>query len=77
MEKETAEKAKRILKDISDMEKIKEAMMGEPDHWWAFISPDIKRTNEDVLFFPESFRKNFYTTVCCTIAQLEEKLNEL
>lgn len=77
MEKETAEKAKQLLKDIFDMEAIRDAMREETSHWWAFISPDTKRRDGNGLTFPDSFRKEFSIAVASTIAKMERELNKL
>ena len=77
MDKKTAEKAEQLLRDISDMEAIRNAMSEEPSHWWAFISPDTKRRDEDGLYFPELFRKEFSIAVAVTIEKMEKELQKL
>lgn len=77
MDKETAEKAKKVLADIAKMEEIKDAMREESSHWWAFISPDTKRRDGEGLVFPEMFRKEFSLAVENTVAKLEQELDQL
>lgn len=77
MKKETAEKAEQLLRDISRMEAIRDAIKEEPTHWWAFISPDIKRRYGDGVPFPQLFRKEFALAVEETITKIEKELEKL
>ena len=78
MEKEKAEKARLLLKQIEEMKDIKSAIKNESDHWWAFKSPNTSRENGgDGLYFPSTFRKFFADAVIDTMTELEKQLEEL
>lgn len=78
MEKEKAEKARLLLKQIEEMKDIKSAIKNESDHWWTFKSPNTSRENGgDGLYFPSTFRKFFADAVIDTMTELEKQLEEL
>ncbi len=77
MEKEKAEKAKKLLAEIDRLHDIKDATEKESSHWWSFLSPDTKRWDSDGLLMPDILRQKFVEAVDAAITETEDELNEL
>ena len=58
-------------------EEIKRHINEEDSSWWSFLTPDIKRWEEDGLIMPEILCEEFTKAVDRSIEQLEKQIEEL
>lgn len=77
MEKNTAEIARGLLAKLERLEDIKTHMEAEPQHWWSFLTPDVRSFNKDGLEMPEILREEFTKAVDRSIEQIEKQIEEL
>lgn len=77
MKKNTAEIARDLLAELERLEDIKTHIEAEPQHWWSFLTPDIKGWKEDGLIMPEILREEFTKAVDRSIEQIEKQIEEL
>lgn len=77
MKIEQAENARMILDCLEVVNKIKAYMEGEINHWWSFLTPDIKNWDKDGIKMPEILCKEFAKAVDRSIEQLEKQIKEL
>lgn len=78
MDKKTAEKASQLLNTMECLEKIQRVMENERSHWWAFLTPNVKRLGDgDGLFMPEILRDEFEEAVERAIEKTKAKLDKL
>ena len=72
-----AEQAKYLLYELEKVQEIKDTMGKEVQNWWSFLTPDIKRWEEDGLIMPEILREEFTKAVDRSIERLEKQIKEL
>nr|DAX49155.1 MAG TPA: hypothetical protein [Caudoviricetes sp.] len=77
MDIEKARLASEFLSELDRLEKIKRHMNEEDGSWWSFLTPDIKRWEEDGLIMPEILCEEFTKAVDRSIEQLEKQIEEL
>jgi hypothetical protein len=77
MDIEKARLASEVLSELDRLEKIKRHMNEEDGSWWSFLTPDIKRWEEDGLIMPEILCEEFTKAVDRSIEQLEKQIEEL
>ena len=77
MDKKKAEQAKYLLHELEKVQEIKDTMEQEPKNWWSFLTPDIKRWENDGLIMPKILREEFTKAVDRSIEQLEKQIEEL
>lgn len=77
MEKEKAERAKKLLAEIDRLHDIKDATEKESSHWWSFLSPDTKRWYSDGLLMPDILRQKFVEAIDAAITEKEVELKDL
>lgn len=73
----TAKEASLLLSDLNDLERIKRHTEKENNHWWSFLTSDIRSFDKDGLEMPEILRKEFTKAVDRSIEQLEKQIEEL
>lgn len=77
MDKKKAEQAKEFLLELDDLEEIKRHINEEDDHWWSFLTPNIKSLDEEGIRMPETLREEFTKAVDRSIECLEKQIEEL
>lgn len=77
MEIDIAKQARVFLSELNKLEEIKRQINEEDDHWWSFLTPDIKSWNRDGVIMPKILRKEFTKAVDRSIEQLEKQIEEL
>lgn len=77
MDKKKAKQAKCLLYELEKVQEIKDEMGKEAQNWWSFLTPNIKRWEEDGLIMPEILREEFTKAVDRSIEQLEKQIEEL
>lgn len=78
MDKKTAEKASQLLNTMEQLDRIKRAMEEGKSKWWAFLTPDVKRReDDDGLMMPEVLRSEFEEAVERAIEKTNAKLDKL
>lgn len=77
MKIDKAKRASEFLSELDSLEKIKRHMNEEDGSWWSFLTPDIKRWEEDGLIMPEILCEEFTKAVDRSIEQLEKQIEEL
>ena len=77
MGKKKAGQAKDLLTELSSAQEIKDTMEQEPKNWWSFLTPDIKRWENDGLIMPEILCEELTKAVDRSIEQLEKQIEEL
>ena len=77
MKIEKARLASEFLSELDRLEEIKRHINEENSSWWSFLTPDIKRWEEDGLIMPEILCEEFTKAVDRSIEQLEKQIEEL
>ena len=77
MEKDKAEEARSILSDLDVLNDFLSTMENEDNHWWSFLTPNVKRFNNDGIKMPEILREEFAEAVKRAIERSEEALKNL
>ena len=77
MKIDKAKLASEFLSELDRLEEIKRHINEEDSSWWSFLTPDIKRWEEDGLIMPEILREEFTKAVDRSIEQLEKQIEEL
>lgn len=77
MKIDKAKRASEFLSELDRLEEIKRHINEEDISWWYFLTPDIKRWEEDGLIMPEILCKEFTKAVDRSIEQLEKQIEEL
>lgn len=72
-----AKQAREFLSDRDSLKEIKRHINKEDSNWWSFLTPDIKRWEEDGLMMPEILREEFTKAVDKSIERLEKQIEEL
>ena len=65
------------MSELDRLEEIKRHINEEDSSWWSFLTPDIKRWEEDGLIMPEILCEEFTKAVDRSIKQLEKQIEEL
>lgn len=63
--------------ELDVLKEIKSHINEEDDHWWSFLTPDLKRWDNDGLNMPEILRAEFTKAVDRSIEQLEKQIEGL
>ena len=71
-----AKQAKVFLSELDNLKEIKRHINKEEDHWWSFLTPDIKSWDNDGLRMPEILREEFTKAVERSVEQLEKQIEE-
>ena len=77
MKIDKAKLASMFLSELDRLEEIKRHINEEDSSWWSFLTPDIKRWEEDGLIMPEILCEEFTKAVDRSIEQLEKQIKEL
>lgn len=77
MKIDIAKQVREFLSELDDLKEIKRYIDVEDDHWWSFLTPDIKRLDNEGLNMPEILREEFTKAVDRSIKQLEKQIEEL
>lgn len=77
MKIDKAKRASEFLSELDRLEEIKRHINKEDSNWWSFLTPNIKRWEEDGLIMPEILREEFTKAVDRSIEQLEKQIEEL
>lgn len=77
MKIDIAKQARAFLSELDDLKEIKRHINEEDDHWWSFLTPDIKSWDKEGLRMPEILREEFTKAVDRSIEQLEKQIEEL
>lgn len=77
MKIEKARLASEFLSELDRLEEIKRHINEENSSWWSFLTPDIKRWEEDGLIMPEILCEEFTKAVDRSIEQLKKQIEEL
>lgn len=77
MKIDKAKRASEFLSELDRLEEIKRHINEEDSSWWSFLTPDIKRWEEDGLIMPEILCEEFTKAVDRSIEQLEKQIEEL
>lgn len=77
MKIDIAKEARWLLSELDVLKEIKNHINEEDDHWWSFLTPDLKRWDNDGLNMPEILREEFTKAVDRSIEQLEKQIEEL
>ena len=77
MEIDIAKQAREFLSELNKLEEIKRQINEEDDHWWSFLTPDIKSWNRDGVIMPKILREEFTKAVDRSIERLEKQIEEL
>ena len=77
MKIDIAKQARGFLSELDILKEIKSHINEEDDHWWAFLTPDIKRWGNEGLNMPKILREEFTKAVDRSIEQLEKQITEL
>ena len=77
MKIDKAKQASEFLSELDRLEEIKRHINEENRSWWSFLTPDIKRWEEDGLIMPEILREEFTKAVDRSIEQIEKQIEEL
>mgnify|MGYP000915614729 FL=1 len=63
MKIDKAKRASEFLSELDRLEEIKRHINEEDSSWWSFLTPNIKRWEEDGLIMPEILREEFTKAV--------------
>lgn len=77
MKIDKAKQASEFLSELDRLEEIKRHINKENSSWWSFLTPNIKRWDEDGLRMPETLREEFTKAVDRSIERLERQIEEL
>lgn len=77
MKIDKAKLASGFLSELDRLKEIKRHINEEDSSWWSFLTPDIKRWEEDGLIMHEILREEFTKAVDRSIEQLEKQIEEL
>ena len=77
MDIEKARRASGFLSELDRLEEIKRHINEEDSSWWSFLTPDIKRWEEDGLIMPEILCEEFTKAVDRSLGQLKKQIEEL
>lgn len=77
MKIDIAKQAKVFLSELDNLKEIKRHINEEDDHWWSFLTPDIKSWDKEGLRMPKILREEFAKAVDRSIEQLEKQIEEL
>lgn len=77
MDKNTAKGASRLWSDLNNLERIKRYTEEENNHWWSFLTPNMRSFDKDGLEMPEVLREEFTKAVDRSIERLEKHIDEL
>ena len=77
MKIDIAKQASEFLSELDRLEEIKRHINEENCSWWSFLTPDIKRWEEDGLIMPEILCEEFTKAVDRSIEQLKKQIEEL
>ena len=77
MEIDIAKQAREFLSELNKLEEIKRQINEEDDHWWSFLTHDIKSWNRDGVIMPKILREEFTKAVDRSIERLEKQIEEL
>ena len=72
-----SKQSREFLSDRDSLKEIKRHINKEDSNWWSFLTPDIKRWEEDGLMMPEILREEFTKAVDKSIERLEKQIEEL
>lgn len=73
----TAKDASRLWSDLNNLKRIKRHTEEENNHWWSFITPNMRSFYKDGLKMPEVLREEFTKAVDRSIERLEKHIDEL
>lgn len=77
MDNNTAKEASRLWSDLNKLERIKRHTEEENNHWWSFLTPNMRSFDKDGLEMPEVLREEFTKAVDRSIERLEKHIDEL
>lgn len=77
MKIDIAKQARVFLLELDGLKEIKRHINEEDDHWWSFLTPDIKSWNRDGLRMPKILCEEFTKAVDRSIERLEKQIEEL
>lgn len=77
MKIDIAKQARGFLSELDNLKEIKRHINEEDDHWWSFLTPDIKSWDKEGLRMPKILREEFTKAVNISIKQLEKQIEEL
>ena len=77
MDKNTAKGVSRLWSDLNNLERIKRHTEEENNHWWSFLTPNMRSFDKDGLEMPEILREEFTKAVDRSIERLEKHIDEL
>lgn len=77
MDNNTAKEASRLFSDLNNLERIKRHTEEENNHWWSFLTPNMRSFYKDGLEMPEVLREEFTKAVDRSIERLEKYIEEL
>lgn len=77
MDNNTAKEASRLWSDLNKLERIKRHTEEENNHWWSFLTPNMRSFDKDGLEMPEILREEFTKAVDRSIERLEKHIDEL
>ncbi len=77
MKIDIAKQVRKFLSELDRLKEIKRHINEEDGNWWSFLTPDIKRWEEDGLIMPKTLREEFTKAVDRSIEQLEKQIEEL
>ncbi len=77
MDVNQAKEARRLLDDLDTLNDFQEVIEKEKNHWWGFITPDVKRFNSDGMVMPLILREEFTEAINRAIEKTTKLLDEL
>lgn len=77
MDVNQAKEARRLLDDLDTLNDFQEVIEKEDNHWWGFITPNVKRFNSEGMMMPAILREEFTEAVNRAIEKTTKKLDEL
>lgn len=73
----TAKDASRLWSDLNKLRRIKRHTEEENNHWWSFLTPNMRSFDKEGLEMPEVLREEFTKAVDRSIERLEKHIDEL